>query len=40
MPNGLLAEKVELSAGNHRVTMSIADRSGKTASPLQFSVAS
>jgi hypothetical protein len=41
IPSGLLAEGVELPAGNHRVTISIADTSGKTASrTFQFSVAS
>jgi hypothetical protein len=40
-PNGLLAENVELPTGNHRVTMSIADKSGRTASrTFQLSVAS
>ena len=31
-PNGLSAANVELPAGDHRVTLSIADTSGKTAS--------
>lgn len=31
-PNGLTAENVELPSGRHRVTMSIADTSGKRAS--------
>lgn len=31
-PNGLTAENVELPTGRHRVTLSIADTSGKTAS--------
>jgi hypothetical protein len=40
-PNGLSAENVELPPGNHRVTMSIADTSGKTASrTFRFLVAS
>jgi hypothetical protein len=38
-PNGLAAENVELPAGRHRVTLSIADTSGKTASrTFNFSV--
>ena len=38
-PNGLSATNVELPAGNHRVTLSVADTSGKTASrTFQFSV--
>src|SRR5215475_6348672 len=38
-PNGLSARDVELPVGNHRVTMSIADTSGKTASrTFQFTV--
>lgn len=32
MPDGLSAENVELPTGSHRVTLSIADTSGKTAS--------
>src|SRR5262245_52088448 len=37
--NGLAAENVELPAGSHRVTMSIADTSGKRASrTFSFSV--
>src|SRR5262245_54861217 len=40
-PNGLWAEGVELPVGNHRVTISIAHTSGKTASrTFRFSVAS
>ena len=31
-PNGLAADNVDLPVGSHRVTMSIADTSGKTAS--------
>jgi hypothetical protein len=31
-PSGLLAENIELPPGDHRVTLSIADTSGKTAS--------
>jgi hypothetical protein len=39
-PDGLSAENVELPTGNHRVTLSIADTSGKTASrTFRFSVA-
>ena len=39
-PNGLLAANVELPSGSHRVTLSIADVAGKTASKtFQFSVA-
>jgi hypothetical protein len=38
--DGLLAENVELPTGSHRVTLSIADTSGKTASrTFRFSVA-
>jgi hypothetical protein len=38
-PNGLSAANVELPPGDHRVTLSIADTSGKTASrTLRFSV--
>jgi|SRR5262245_5842872 len=38
-PNGLSADSVELPAGNHRVTMSIADTSGKRAArTFNFSV--
>jgi hypothetical protein len=37
--NGLSAESVELPAGSHRVTMSMADISGKRASrTFSFSV--
>ena len=32
MPDGLSAENVDLPTGSHRVTLSIADTSGKTAS--------
>jgi hypothetical protein len=39
-PNGLSADNVELPSGNHRVTLSIADTSGKRASrTFRFSVA-
>lgn len=39
-PNGLSAANVELPAGDHRVTLSIADTAGKTASrTFRFSVA-
>jgi hypothetical protein len=39
-PDGLSAENVELPTGSHRVTLSIADTSGKTASrTFRFSVA-
>jgi hypothetical protein len=39
-PNGLSAENVVLPAGDHRVTFSIADTTGKTASrTFRFSVA-
>lgn len=39
-PDGLSAANVELPSGNHRVTLSIADTSGKTASKtFRFSVA-
>jgi hypothetical protein len=39
--NGLTAEGVELPTGRHRVTVSVADTSGKTASrTFRFSVAS
>jgi hypothetical protein len=39
-PNSLSAENVNLPRGNHRVTLSIADTSGKTASQtFRFSVA-
>lgn len=39
-PNGLSATDVELPAGTHRVTLSIADTSGRTASTtFRFSVA-
>jgi hypothetical protein len=31
-PNGLIAQNVELPPGDHRVTLSIADTTGKTAS--------
>jgi hypothetical protein len=38
-PHGLSAENVDLPAGDHRVTVSIADMSGKTASKtFRFSV--
>jgi hypothetical protein len=38
-PDGLSAENVELPTGSHRVTLSIADTSGKTASrTFRFSV--
>ena len=38
-PNSLSAENVELPLGDHRVTLSIADTSGKTASrTFRFSV--
>lgn len=38
-PNGLAAENIELPTGRHRVTLSIADTSGKTASrTFNFSV--
>jgi hypothetical protein len=38
-PNGLAADNVELPPGDHRVTLSIADMSGKTASrTFRFSV--
>jgi hypothetical protein len=39
-PNGLAAADVELPSGDHRVTLSIADTSGRTASKtIRFSVA-
>ncbi len=39
-PSGLSAADIELPSGNHRVTLSIADTSGRTASKtLRFSVA-
>lgn len=39
-PNGLSAADVELPSGDHRVTLSIADTSGRTASKtFRFSVA-
>lgn len=39
-PNGLVAENVDLPPGDHKVTLSIADNSGNTASrTFQFSVA-
>ena len=39
-PNGLSAENVDLPLGDHKVTLSIADTSGKVASrTFQFSVA-
>jgi hypothetical protein len=39
-PNGLSAENVALPAGDHRVTFSIVDTTGKTAlRTFQFSVA-
>ena len=39
-PDGLSAENVELPTGSHRVTLSIADTSGKTASrTFRFTVA-
>ncbi len=38
-PNGLAADNVELPTGSHRVTMSIGDTSGKSASrTFNFSV--
>jgi hypothetical protein len=38
-PNGLTADNVELPSGNHRVTLSVADTSGKKASrTFRFSV--
>jgi hypothetical protein len=38
-PNGLAADNVELPPGDHRVTLSIADMSGKTASrTFRFSI--
>ncbi len=40
IPNGLLAENVDLPVGNHRIILSIADTAGKRASrTFQFSVA-
>jgi hypothetical protein len=40
LPDGLLAENVDLPPGDHRVTVSIANTSGKTASQtFRFSVA-
>lgn len=39
IPNGLLAENVDLPVGNHRIVLSIADTAGKRASrTFQFSV--
>ena len=39
-PNGLAAENVELPSGTHRVTLSVADTSGKAASrTFRFTVA-
>jgi hypothetical protein len=39
-PNGLSAENVDLPPGDHKVTLSIADTSGKIASrTFRFSVA-
>jgi hypothetical protein len=39
-PNGLVAENVDIPSGDHKVTLSIADSNGKTASrTFQFSVA-
>lgn len=39
-PNGLVAENVDIPSGDHKVTLSIADNNGKTASrTFQFSVA-
>jgi hypothetical protein len=39
-PNGLSAENVDLPLGDHRVTLSIADTSGKTSSrTFRFSIA-
>jgi hypothetical protein len=39
-PTGLSADNVELPSGNHRVTLSVADTSGKRASrTFRFSVA-
>jgi hypothetical protein len=38
-PNGLLAKNVDIPPGNHRVTISIADTTGKTASrTFRFSI--
>ena len=39
-PNGLVAENIDIPSGDHKVTLSIADSNGKTASrTFQFSVA-